>query len=876
MRYVQINVKTEYAHETVRALGKHGKLHVVDLSRPGSASAQHMALKKKLVRCDELLRQLGWFEEQMEGAGVEVPAVHLEVRAAADVLASAGEYFGPRQDQLEQHIRVRDGLAEEVARLRERRRVLEVAQDSLRHRVLEFDRREEELEMHDAMEMVEGGAAGGGGAGAGGGSAGSRFHQYVVGVLATGQQPLFERMVFRVTRGNALVSFVALDETTSVFYAVCVGRTVHERLTRLVRAVGARVHEVPDSTSGFHRERDQCTHELEERAEVLQRTEAEISRLLQEVASQPGQGRSPLREWQWALKREKGVLATLLRCHFYMTMAVLEGWCPAADLGRLRSLLRPQVSSGAVAISVEPDNTLAPRGAPPTHFETTKVTEPFNQLVSTYGVARYREINPALASMVTFPLCFGIMFGDVGHGSALFLTAVWLVWNERELRRRSVAGRLNELLSMLFSGRYMLVAMGFFAVYSGLVYNDCLSLPLQLFESRWRWDPVDDTDQGASQREGLAGQSTGDGVYPFGVDPAWYGSRNELAFMNSLKMKMSVVVGVCHMMLGLALGAANHLHFRDWPSLALEFVPQVLFLASTFGYMIALVLYKWCQAWPGGQAPSVLQTMIQFGLAPGHVSEHNQLYEGQAGVQLFLLAVAFLSVPVMLLGKPLLRRHRNSVPVARTSSGGSQSYARLSAESDGEGDDGDDGRGGVVDEDGGLRIGAGDEAGVRGVGLHDEDDEKAPLAPGGGGDDDDAGAPKEAPYDFGEDMILSSIHTIEFVLGSVSHTASYLRLWALSLAHAELSKVFWEKLVVEQGLEGGSGFGAAIAFAVWAGVTCMVLLGMDALECFLHALRLTWVEFQSKFYKADGYEFQPFSFREAVLSMGVDPDEMEQ
>lgn len=93
-----------------------------------------------------------------------------------------------------------------------------------------------------------------------------------------------------------------------------------------------------------------------------------------------------------------------------------------------------------------------------------------------------------------------------------------------------------------------------------------------------------------------------------------------------------------------------------------------------------------------------------------------------------------------------------------------------------------------------------------------------------------------------EIFVHQLIEVIEFILGSVSNTASYLRLWALSLAHGQLAKVFLEMTVLNS-VKGGNAIIAMIGFPLFVCCTIGVIMIMDFMECFLHCLRLHWVEF---------------------------------
>jgi V-type H+-transporting ATPase subunit a len=363
---------------------------------------------------------------------------------------------------------------------------------------------------------------------------------------------------------------------------------------------------------------------------------------------------------------------------------------------------------------------------------------------------------------------------------------------------------------MLYNGRYCITMMGFFGMYAGFMYNDFFSVGLNLFGSRWKEVIVEGEGKQVAIYEPLydVTNSGGPGPYPFGLDPAWHGSTNELSYLNSMKMKLSVIVGVTQMIAGLCLRFSNAIFEGNKVDLICECCPMMVFMLAFFGFMDYMILYKWVT--PMENPPAIINSLIC--MAMGQPDKNPMFGES---LPRYLMLITILTIPWMLIPKPLLLWKQHQAEVANGNGGGGHGH------------------------------------GAHGHGATDEEGKVAEEG---------------EEFDLSECVIHQVIETIEYVLGTISHTASYLRLWALSLAHQQLSLVFFNKIM----LPGMSAsfpvniIALYITFALWFSVTVLVLCGMDVMECFLHVLRLHWIEFQQKFYKADGYAFQPYQIREIV------------
>lgn len=121
-------------------------------------------------------------------------------------------------------------------------------------------------------------------------------------------------------------------------------------------------------------------------------------------------------------------------------------------------------------------------------------------------------------TIITFPFLFAVMFGDMGHGLIMTIFAAVLIINEKNFLKNKSD---NEIWNIFFGGRYIILLMGLFSVYTGLIYNDIFSKSLNIFGSSWQ----NVYDEGTLRNHSLFDLDPKDSYmktpYPVGIDPAW-------------------------------------------------------------------------------------------------------------------------------------------------------------------------------------------------------------------------------------------------------------------------------------------------------------------------------------------------------------------
>uniref|UniRef100_A0A8C5D3B6 V-type proton ATPase subunit a n=1 Tax=Gouania willdenowi TaxID=441366 RepID=A0A8C5D3B6_GOUWI len=771
MTLAQLFLQSEAAYCCVSELGEIGMVQFRDLNPDVNVFQRKFV--NEVRRCEEMDRKLRFVEKEIKKANIQIvdTGENPEVPSPRDMIDMEAT-FEKLENELKEINTNQEALKKNFLELTELKHILRRTQQF-------FDEMEDPSLLEESSILLDP----------------NEPHRvaplrlgFVAGVIGRERIPTFERMLWRVCRGNVFLRQAEIEDPLedptlvhkSVFIIFFQGDQLKNRVKKICEGFRATLYPCPETPQERKEMLAGVNARIDDLQMVLNQTEDHRQRVLQAAAK-------TVRVWFIKVRKMKAIYHTLNLCNIDVTQKCLiaEVWCPVSDMDSIQfALRRGTEKSGSTVPSIL--NRMQTNQTPPTYNKTSKFTSGFQSIVDAYGIGSYREMNPAPYTIITFPFLFAVMFGDLGHGVLMTSAALYLVLRETRLIAQKSD---NEMFNMVFAGRYIILLMGIFSMYTGLIYNDCFSKSLNIFGSGWSVRPMFDTLKGSAALQlDPAVDGVFSGPYPIGIDPIWNIAINKLSFLNSFKMKMSVILGVSHMLFGVTLSLFNHLYFQKPLNIYLGFIPEILFMACLFGYLVILVFYKWVSynVHISKDAPSLLIAFINMFLFNYSDTTNKPLYRGQMAIQIILIVIALACVPCMLIVKTLVLRRQHMW--------------------------------------------------------------------------------KKHLFNFGDVAVHQAIHTIEYCLGCISNTASYLRLWALSLAHAQLSEVLW-KMVMHIGLSSKSIGGfvlLAIVFYFFAVLTVAILLIMEGLSAFLHALRLHWVEFQNKFYCGQGFKFLPFTF-ESIL-----------
>ena len=202
------------------------------------------------------------------------------------------------------------------------------------------------------------------------------------------------------------------------------------------------------------------------------------------------------------------------------------------------------------------------------------------------------------------------MFGDFGHGLLLAALGGFLIKKEKDFEGQ----KMNDMLAMMYGGRYIILLNGLFGAYVGMMYNEAFAFPMNWFGGS-RWYQYDDqfgtdspnfclSDQASCQMAAFDGDTNPAGGYPTSPVPdrdrpavAQHAEQDHLLQLvqdeDQHRRRRDPDERRHHPL----RSSTSHRLYKDWKCVFFRFIPEWIFFQSIFGYHVMCIFMKWTTNW---------------------------------------------------------------------------------------------------------------------------------------------------------------------------------------------------------------------------------------------------------------------------------------
>ena len=253
-------------------------------------------------------------------------------------------------------------------------------------------------------------------------------------------------------------------------------------------------------------------------------------------------------------------------------LATVQGFVPQKKFSELNQKVHEMLGEKVIVL----ENETAEDQDPPTNLNNNWFVKPFEELTKLYGLPHYQELDPTPFMAISFPILFGLMFGDFGHGLILFVggLAIYLM-----LKKSSGVKNMA----------WIITVCGLAAMVAGLLYGEFFGQPIQ-------------------------------SVLGFG-GPLWFDPFNPTSNIFQFLI-FALYIGVAQIMLGVVLEMADFVLAHKASDAIFLSLPKIAFYA---GSVFVISVYKLnITAWfPGPVMIIVIPFILMVVAKPAYVAVGN-------------------------------------------------------------------------------------------------------------------------------------------------------------------------------------------------------------------------------------------------------------